>query len=454
VTATSSGNQAGLFTGRVAVLFGTQVIGSVIAVVNGILLARLLGPAGRGDYSLLLLLPSTAMALTLLGLPQALGYFTAKGRAQGLVTKSFWLTAFLTLAAFVAVLALLPALRESILPGIDVSLIFLAFVALPLGLSATFTTGIVMGRQAVRWKAAVSTIVLLATTVLIVVILGGLGPSVEGAIVVYLLANGIGTLGFAIGAIRVTRGVGEGPKVSYRELLRYGLPLYPASLTVFLNYRADVYLIAWLLADPSEPLGYYSMAVALAELVFFFPDAVSVLFFPHVAGSVRDDSDRQVALVARVTLIATLGFALLMVPAAYVLITLVLPAFGPSIPVLLVLLPGVVALSVPKVIGGYMIGIARPDIVSAVSVASFVVNVLANLVLIPPFGIIGAAAASLVSYSFSALLTTAIAARLARTSLVSFFLPRPADVCYVLAVFKQLSVRAWTALLALRRRRR
>ncbi len=79
--------RAGLFTGRIAVLFGTQVIGSGISIVNGILLARFLGPAAKGDYYLLILLPSTVTALTLLGLPQAFGFFAAKGRTDGMVFK-------------------------------------------------------------------------------------------------------------------------------------------------------------------------------------------------------------------------------------------------------------------------------------------------------------------------------------------------------------------------------
>ena len=150
--------------------------------------------------------------------------------------------------------------------------------------------------------------------------------------------------------------------MSYRELVRYGLRFYPASLTGFFSYRVDAYMIAFLLVAPSEPLGYYSMAVGLAEMVFFFPNAVSNLFFPHVAGSPREDSDRQVAMVSRVTLLVTGAFALALIPAAVVMIWVVLPDFGPAIPPLLVLLPGVVALSVAKVVGGFVAGIGRPEI--------------------------------------------------------------------------------------------
>ena len=426
-------SRAGTFSGRVVVLFGTQVFGAVVGIFNGILLARLLGPAAKGDYYLLILVPSTVMVLTQLGLPQAFGFFAARGQTLGMVPKSLLLTALLSSVAFFAVLALLPILREAFFHGIGLGQVLFAFLALPLALNATFTTGIVMGRRAVRWYAAINIALPVVTAALLVAILGGLGPSVNGAIGVYLIASLIQSAAFLVGARRVNAANARAEHVSYRELLRYGLPLYPGSLTSFFSYRIDAYLIAWLIPDPSEPLGYYSMAVGLAELVFFFPNAVSVLFFPHVAGSPREESDRQVAMVSRVTLLLTGAVALLLIPAAVIMIWILLPAFGPSIPPFLVLLPGVVALSAAKVVGGYITGIGRPGVNSNISVGAFVVNIVANLILIPRIGITGAAAASLVSYSLTGLLITAMAARYTRTPLAGFWIPRPSDVRFTVA---------------------
>ena len=192
------------------------------------------------------------------------------------------------------------------------------------------------------------------------------------------------------------------------------MPLYPGSLTQFFSARIDAYLIACLITDPSAPLGYYSMAVGLAELVFFFPNAVSTLFFPHVAESLRDEADRQVAFVSRVAFLVTAAVALALVPASVSMINILLPAFVPSLPPLLILLPGVVALSTTKVVYGYVTGIGRTAISSYINIFAFVFNVIVNLILIPRFGIAGASAASLVSYTVSAVLFTIVAARFAR----------------------------------------
>jgi O-antigen/teichoic acid export membrane protein len=438
----SDAPRSGSFSGRTAVLFVTQVFGAVVGIVNGILLARLLGPAAKGDYYILILLPSTMMVLTQLGLPQAFLFHAARGRTAGLLAKAAVLTAALSTAGVLAVAVLMPILRSAILHGIDVGLVLLAFLALPLAVSASFMSGIVMGRQAVRAYAAINMVYPLVTTACLVIILGGLGPSVPGAIAVFLTASTVQAVGFAVAARRVTKqhstveATSEG--ISFRDLFRYGLPLFPGTLTQFFSYRIDAYLIAFLIADPSEPLGFYSMAVGLAELVFFFPNAVASMFFPHVAGSRREDSDRQVATVSRVTFLVTAAAAVLVVPGAMAMIAILLPAFGPSIPPLLVLLPGVVALSVTKVVSGYVAGIGRPSLTSAINVSAFVLNVVMNFVLIPQFGIVGASAASLISYSCSSVAFTVVAARLTGTPLLAFWVPRASDVRFVVSTSLEL----------------
>ena len=423
-------SRAETFSGRVGVLFATQTLGAFVGIFNGILLARLLGPAGKGEYYLLILVPSTAMVLVQFGLPQAVSFYAARGRTAGIMIRALVLTVVLSAVALVTIALLLPLLQEAILHGIALDQFLVALIAIPIAVSATLTAAIVMGRQAVRWYAGIN-MALPIVTALLLVVLGGLGPSVMGAIAVYLIACLIQAIGFAIGARRVSAANVGAESVSYRELVRYGLRVYPASLTGFFIYRVDVYLIAFLLVAPAAQLGYYSMAVGLAEMVFFFPNAVSTLFFPHVAGAPREDSDRQVTMVSRVTLLVTGAVALALIPAAAVMIWVVLPDFGPALPALIVLLPGVVALSLAKVVGAFVVGIGKPEIDSYVSVGALIVNIIANLILIPRLGIVGASAASLISYSLTSLLLTLAASRFTMTSVADFWVPRSSDVRFI-----------------------
>jgi O-antigen/teichoic acid export membrane protein len=428
-----AGGAAQTFSDRVVFLFVAQVSQTAIGIFNGIFLARLIGPSAKGDYYLLTTLPVTIMILVQLALAQAFGFYAARGQTLGLTAKSLALTVALSVPAFVVVVAMLPFLRSTFLHDLEPAQVILALCALPLLLNATFTTGIIMGRQGVRWLAFVGIAQALVTTLLIGLLVGTLALGVVGALWTFLLAAGLQAVGFFVGAMRVGARVPNSARASYDKLVRYGLPLYPGSLTSYFGYRADVYLLAWLLVDPSTPLGYYSMAVSMAEMVFFFPNAVSALFFPHVAGSTRADSDRQVAMVSRVTLLVTAAAALVLLPVATGLLRIILPAFTPALPALYILLPGVVTLSNTKVLSSYVAGLGMTGLTSAANVGAFFLNVVLNLALIPQYGILGASAASLVSYSASSITFSLIAAKFTKTPVLGFWIPRWTDIRFTVA---------------------
>lgn len=436
---------AEVFSGRVVGLFLTQVLHAAIGVVNGLLIARQIGPAGRGEYYLLILLPTTVMVLVQLGLPQAIAFYSAKGHVRGLLGKSVILTIALASPAMLIVLLAVPWLQTTILSGLDASAILVGLGALPLLLSATLTAGLIVGRQAVTELAIVQIAYALSATVLIVVLVGVLDLGVAGALIAFLATSLVETVGLFVGARRVSRRVSDPQDVSFRSLFAYGLRLYPGSLTRFFGYRVDVYLLAWLLADPAAPLGYYAIAVTMAELVFFLPDAVSSLLFSQVAGSAREDVDRELPRASRVTLLVTAAAALALVPVSAVLIHLLLPAFTASLPVLYILLPGVVMISSTKVFAGYLAGLGHATLTSALHIVAFVVNVVANLLLIPSFGILGAAAASLISYSVSSLLFSLACRRIGGASLRTLWIPRLCDVRFATAMTVTLARRVSVA---------
>lgn len=430
--------KTGTFSDRVLILFFAQMITTGINVFNSFFFAKLLGPAGKGDYYLLLLVPTTIMILIQFGLARALGFYTARGQTRGIMVRALLLAAIISSSAFIIAVAALPVLRETILHGLEPAHIVFGLCAIPLLLTATFATAIVIGRQAVRWYAAVNIAQAASATCLLAFLVGVLGLGVIGAVAAFLITSLLAMVGLVLGAIRVSAAVPDPGSVTYRQLFRYGLPFYPGSITTFFSNRIDVFLLAGLLAAASAPLGYYSMAVSAAEMVFLVPEAVSTVFFAHVAASSRGDSDRQVPVVARVTFVLTGICALVVAPFATVLIAALLPAFGPALPALYVLLPGVVALSVAKVVTDYITGLGKTGVTSAIYVGAFIVNIAVNLVLIPRFGIVGASAASLISYSMSALAATFVAARLAGASPLEFWLPVKSDLGLALASLRAM----------------
>jgi O-antigen/teichoic acid export membrane protein len=135
----------------------------------------------------------------------------------------------------------------------------------------------------------------------------------------------------------------------------------------------------------------------------------------------------MIGRVSRLTMLASVALALLLIPAAFIGIHLVLPKYNDCLPAFVAILPGVVSLSLSKVMTSYVAGRGRPGPISVAAAITLVVNVAFNFILIPQFGIVGASLASVASYSVMAAMMVVLASRMSGQSIACLCIPRAAD---------------------------
>jgi O-antigen/teichoic acid export membrane protein len=418
---------------RVVITFISRVTVAVIGLFSAFMLARLLGPAEKGEFTVGQILPSTIFVLGQLGLTSALSYYAGRGRTAGLTRRAVILAAVLSAIGIGVTLLLMPFIQEYIFKNIDPVVLVGSLAVVPSLFAFAFMNSILTGRQQMVAYGLLAIGQIIAALILYIALIGVAGLGARGAVLAYFLFSS-GTALVAIwAASRATRHPTDEPPARRADLFHYGLRVYPASLSGFFSYRADVIIMAAILASPAA-IGLYSFAVGLAELVFFLPDSVVLVFFPHVAGGTREEADATVPMVSRITVTMTGLAALALVPAAIIAVSLVLPAFTDSLPALFILLPGVVALSISKVLSAYLNGLARTTFVSFMATSALILNITMNFLLIPIWGILGAAAASLISYTFGAVLAIAFSSRLSGARPLSFVIPTRQDFANVVAM--------------------
>jgi O-antigen/teichoic acid export membrane protein len=412
-------------------VFGTRTLNLVLTAATTFVLARLLGPQSMGGYYLLILIPPTMLALLSFGLPAAITYHTGRGDDLDEI-RTLTLILALGMSAVVAGLLLLlqPLLLGTVLAAAPPDLFPIVVFAIPGVFLVSLCNAVTLGRQRIRRYnvlQATQAIFLFSGQLLVV---GTMHAGLEGAIRTYVVVMTVVAVASAATMIRLAPFRIGARLATARQLIRFGFVLQPAALAGFFNYRADVYLMSILLRDPGA-LGVYGLAVNIAELCFYIPDAVSTVFFPRVAASSGAESSAFVPVVTRTVLMLTTAAAVVMGCAVVVGIPLVLPAFELSVLPALILLPGIIGLSASKVLSAYMTGSGRPGFVSAVSVGALVLNVGLNLALIPALGPAGAATASLISYSVHGTLMLNVAARQAGVRVRDLSIPRRADLALV-----------------------
>jgi O-antigen/teichoic acid export membrane protein len=222
-----------------------------------------------------------------------------------------------------------------------------------------------------------------------------------------------------------------------RSLFAYGWRVLPANVLGYLGYRLDVFILDGYRGTAA--VGLYSAGVVIAEGLWMPSQAVSVALFPRIA-SETDDSVRR-AITPRVTrntfwLTAVFGVVLYLLSRPVVTL-LYSGAFAASAGALKALLPGIVAVSAARVLGNDLAARGRPLTMSVLAAISVAANIGFNLVLIPRYGIDGAAWASTASYSILFAATVAVYRRVAGVTLRAILLPSREDAAAYLRLARR-----------------
>lgn len=409
-------------------VFAAQVLAKAAGFVVSILLARSLGAEGKGMLSVVQTSMSVLVLASGFGLSSALMYYVPRGEARG--RDAMLLAAGLAaaaMAAFVALYAIAGTPIARLLHVTPPALLLIGFVLTGPALVMNLLYSSVVASGSVRSATWIVNGSLLLQLVAYATLFAFGALTLPTALAVW----GAGVVGEAVAAALMVRGVNREVQVRHgaRPLLariyRYGLVAWVSNLVGFAALRADTFILSALRGTAA--VGVYSVAVTFAELLWFVPMALNAVMLPKVSGEGSDALDVTLRL-ERVLwpIILAAGVAVTLV--AWPVIPLLYgSAFGPAIIPLALLLPGAVAMAMATMPSAYLSGIGKPVLWTRAAAANLLVNVAANFLLIPRYGIAGAALASAISYSIAAVIIIWYFLRETRVSARELLVPTAAD---------------------------
>lgn len=372
---------------------------------SGVLLARSLGPTGRGEVAAIQLWGFLLATVAVLGTTDAVVYFSARRseRAGTFATSAAALTMLAALPVVAAGWVAMPVLLASQSPDtVRLARLFLLFV--PLYAVANQPGQALRGLSSfTRWNV----VRLLPSVLWVVVVVSAIatGNRSPGFVTVGFLLGWVLSFGVSVGMARpVVRPPYRVDVTSWGPMLRYGLPLMLASIPQWLNVRLDQLLLAAFV--PSEELGLYVVAVAWAGLVTPLVNALGVVLFPRLAAEQDEQAREQVLFLGiRVTVLVTAGLVL----AVGVLTPLAVPlffggAFAAAIGPAAILVAGSGLLATNFVLEEGFRGLGRPGDVLRAELGGLAATAVLLAALLPRLGILGAALASLGGYLMTTLL--------------------------------------------------
>lgn len=380
-----------------AVQIGGQLAGLVIGLVTLRLTTGYLGVDDFGRLSIVLALGSMLVTISDLGVTTTLARELAKTpeRADELGGHLLRFRFGSALALVVLGFALLPVLPYD---GDTKLALVISFASVFLGSLATFPRAFFQTHLRLHLQAAVDLLTkALALVAILVVIALGLGIHALVGLLVAASAGGA-IAGFSLSR-RFWRINVRSQWTQARPLIRDSVGIGIVSVIGLLHLRGDAVLLSFL--KPEADVGIYSVAFRFVENAFFLPGLFVAALFPVLARYVHQADERLNEAVNRAFQLLVLGgisvglFLFILAPTIVRLVSTA--AFDAAVEPARILAFSLVFVFAATVFYNLLFAVNRQNELIVIGIASVVLNVAMNLVLIPRYSYNGAAVATVIS---------------------------------------------------------
>jgi O-antigen/teichoic acid export membrane protein len=394
-------------------LVATALI-QLLNVVTGIILARTLGPSGRGELAAVVLWPTMLWTVGNLGVVDSVTFHSARRTApQRSIVSTSLAIALVQSAVLVAIgLVLVPlVLAKQEASVVRDCMIFLA--SIPTSLVTLYLASVLNGTHRFVPFNVVRATVFLGNAAGLVALAIASELTVTSAMIAYL-ASQVLTVLIAVIFVLPSSGPPSHPqRLLAREMLAYGWRSQLSTISNLLNERVDQLVISIVLAPAS--LGLYVVAWTMTSLSSMIGYSVTFAALPRVAQAKSAEERRARAhRYVFLTFISTAAVTLPVLLLAPEILRIVFGAdFVQATGVTRVLLVASIPLGTARVLEAVLKGINRPLHAGLAEGAGLIVTAVGLAALLPTLGLMGAAITSLAAY----LLAAGVALHLANRAL-------------------------------------
>ncbi len=405
-------------------------------LATGIIVARSLAPVGRGEQAAMSMWPGLLSGLFSLGLALALTYsFRREPERQiELLSASSILAICLGLVATGVGMIFLPAW----LSRYDTAIITFARWMLLL-IPFTMITFVQQAALEARSDFTTSNLSKSLPQLASVVILGSLAlthrltpfSSTFGYLAPWTVVPFL--LGWRLRKLMSLRF--DNFRGSAKRLLSYGLRSYPIDVLGTLSGQVDQVLVVGLIS--ASGLGLYTVALSVSRILSIFHASLVTVLFPKAAALAPA---QVVALTSRITrissLAAFLGAATLIVALPFLMVHLYGGAFRDVVPVARILCIEIVVTGATSILSQSFMATGKPGTIAVLQVIGLLLTVPFMLVLIPRYGLSGAALALLCSSTCRLLIVIACYPLILKSPVPNLMIG-PSDFAYVMQRLKR-----------------
>lgn len=383
--------------------FAVTVLRFGIRLLNNILFTRILGPSAKGIFGLLTAIPDLIVSFGNLGFGLGNTYLATKKRYDLKKIVGNTLLVTLLLGLLLTAICYFVLSYKGILKDDNRAV-------------QTFSTLVILSVSFILLEKFGSDLLIATKQIhfmnLLRLVFSGL-PAILLVLFWLLSGKALGSAMYAWIITIIVVGAWSFLKIISKEVLPLEISVqylkesfsfgFRGCISILANAvtrRIDFLFIASL--SGAQALGYYTVSVSVAEILLSVPDAFGRPFLP-IHFELDDKDSREFAPVVIRSILFIMGIFCIAAAISGKLIILILfgKDFLPAYSSMLLLLPGVIGLSVYQILKVDLYGRDMPGFVSWCSVVAMTINIGLNFLLIPFYGINGAAISSSLSYGLA-----------------------------------------------------
>lgn len=379
--------------------FTFNAIGFLSKITLGIIVARILGPTDKGLLTLIILYPSLFFALGHFNLGLSVIHHLGKQiyKKEEFIGNLLFLFTIISTGLLIIFLASYFLLSDYFFKNVPVKFLFLGMAILPFNLFIYYFSSFFQGLGKIKWYNIINLLPQILAPITVVgfwffwkfTIFEGVLVSILGAIIVSCLIWRL-----------LKKEVAERwrlNKLLMKNLFFDSAKFQIGTIAAFAVGRADQFIIGNKL--PTAELGYYSVAVSVTELIFFISAAVETVLYPKTSYQTVEQAQETATRAARIvfwlSILAGIGLAAF---AKFIILLYGGQIYLPAVTPLLILLPGTIFFVIPRLLSTLWVRKGWFLKLGYIASCMAVFNIIINFILVPKYGIMGAAVASSFTY--------------------------------------------------------
>lgn len=392
-----------LLSSATLVLFGA-FLSSGAKLLERILIGRFLSPGLYGEVSIAMAILSLGTTFAMAGFSQGIPRYISRVETTR-ERRGVWVSGALVTGSLAVVLTVgLSVLIDDVATYLfetsaSPRLLQLFVLALPLVVGFKIAIAGIRGHENTIYKTYVGDLLYPGGRVVLLWVLLSLGYGIVAAGYAYLCAAGLSLVAAYYFMNKLVPLVGP-VETRVREMSRFSAPLVVSTILSVLLTRTDTMMLGYF--QPSEEVGVYSAAYPLATGMLIVLASFGFMFLPLAsrmdADGNREDIDTIYALATKWIFIVTFpAFLLFVIFSADTLSIFFGPEYERGWFALSILAVGFFSNAIAGRTQETISALGATTILLVANGLVFALNVGLNLVLIPRFSFVGAAAASAVA---------------------------------------------------------